>query len=157
MDVHSVESALNGGAVNAVAIADEEVRCSMKRERLDQLLCRPRGSGVRRDVEVHHAAPIEAEDHEAVEDPECDGRHGEEVDDSDVHEVILNEGSPRMGAWPAVLDHVLLDRGLRDLQTKQRKLITDPGRAPERVLPRDSSDQLPDLGIDSWPPRFTRP
>ena len=33
----------------------------------------------------------------------------------------------------------------------------DPRRAPERILARHASDQLPDLGIDSWPPRFTRP
>ena len=155
-DAHAAKSFAYDVPVGAVAVADEEARCLMKRERLDQLLGRPSGRGIHRDVEVHHAAPIEAEDHEAVEDPECDGRHGEEVDGGDVFDVVVNEGPPRMGAWPAVLDHVLLDRGLRDLQTKQRELIADPGRAPERVLPRDSSDHLPDLCPHGRPSRPAR-
>ncbi len=93
-DAHAAKSFAHDVPVRAIAVADEESWRLVVRKRLDELLGRPSGRGIRRDVEVHHAAPIEAEDHEAVEDPECDGRHSEEVDGGDVAEVILDESPP---------------------------------------------------------------
>ncbi len=83
-DAHAAKSFADDVPVGAVAVADEESWRLVVRERLDELLCRPKGSGVRRDVEVHNPTPVEPQDNEAVEDAERYRRHGEEVDGGDV-------------------------------------------------------------------------
>ena len=84
-------------------------------------------------------------------------RGGEEVNGGDVSYAVVNVDLPGLGWWLAVADHVLLDRGLGDMCPQQRQYVDDPRRAVEPILARHSSDQLPDLAIDSWPPRVTRP
>ena len=80
LDAHVLDAIVEGLAVDAVAVAEDEPRSLFVRECLEDLLCSPLCRWVRGDVEVYGRAPIMAEYDEAVEDAEGGGGDGEGTD-----------------------------------------------------------------------------
>ena len=83
-DAHVLDAATERLAVDRVPIAQEEARGFLIGEGLDDLLRRPLGGGIYRDVEVDNAPTIVPKNEEAVEHAKRNGRHGEEVDGGDL-------------------------------------------------------------------------
>ena len=113
-------------SVYAIAIAEQETRRCLPRERFGDLLGGPVRGRVLGDVEVDDAAPVVGEHDEDEQDLEGDCGDHEEVDRHEVLHVVLEEGPPRGRGWLPQPDHVLLDGGLGDLDAKLGELPDDP-------------------------------
>ena len=93
------------------------------------------------DVHVNELAPTVLDEEEDVERPEGQGRHGEEVASPDVWRVVLQEGVPGLGRWPAAsLVHVPSHCFAAQFVAKAEELATDALGDPERVLPRHADN-----------------
>jgi len=75
-------------AVEAVPIADEETRGCVPRPRLTELLGGPDGGRVRGDVDVNDPSAIRGHDDEHEEHAEGRGGDGEDVDGSELGDVV---------------------------------------------------------------------
>jgi hypothetical protein len=69
--------------------------------------------------------------------------------------MIFEEGAPGLGGRPATSNHILRDRGFRDLDAQLEQFAMNSGRAPKRIGLTHAKDQITDLGIDVRLP--TRP
>jgi hypothetical protein len=85
-------------AVDAVAIMQKEAWLRAVVDCFDKALGCPFGRWMRGDADVHDLAPIEREDHEAVEHLEAETDDGEEVAGPDLREVIVHERRPPLAA-----------------------------------------------------------
>ena len=117
LDSQIGDSRANDIAVDPVAISNKESRCFIEGKGFGKLLRRPPACRICRCIEVYDAAPIETEDDEAVEDPERHGWYGEEVDRSDVVEMVLDERLPGLGARARSTNPVLPDCELGHMDT----------------------------------------
>src|SRR6267143_6622273 len=135
-DEHALHPSPKLAAVDAVAIAEEIARRRVIRERFDDLLHRPRGSGGIGDVEVQDLPAMMQQDHEDVEHAKGRGWHDEEVDRDEVGDVVLEEGAPRLRGWFRPTRHEPGDSALRDVETDLEQLAVNARRAPERIRQR---------------------
>jgi hypothetical protein len=103
-DAHVLDAAAEEIAVNGVPVTNQETGRRVFGKSLDDLLGGPAGSGVFGDVEVNHHSPVKGEHEENEEHLEADGRDGEEVDASEISEVIVQKGPPGRGGWLGMVD-----------------------------------------------------
>ena len=97
LDAHVRNAVREGLAVDRIAIPDQVARLgAVAGESLDDLLRRPRGRGMRSDVDVNDLASAMAENDERIKQSKRGGRYDEEVTGGGAAEVIGNEGSPRL-------------------------------------------------------------
>jgi hypothetical protein len=89
----------------------DHLQLPQQSQRSDNLLSRPRGSGIRRHVHVENlpAGVIDHEEH--VQRSERDRSDAEEVARPDLRAVLPQEWPP-VGGWPATMGslHILGDR-----------------------------------------------
>jgi hypothetical protein len=76
-------------------------RRGVPRERLHDLLGRPRGRGGVGDVDMKDASPVVSQDDEDEQDLEHHCRHDEEVDGDEVADVVLSQISVGGRSCPA--------------------------------------------------------
>ena len=93
-NAHRCHSLAKISTVHAIAIAQQVARRRLPWERLDDLLCRPRGRRMRSDVEVSHAAPVVGENDQHEQDLKAYRGDGEEVDRNEVRGVSGEERPP---------------------------------------------------------------
>src|SRR5580704_16573799 len=109
-----------------------------------------------RNVEIHDTPPIVADDEEAIEHTEGDGRNGKEVHRRDGFPVISKKGKPAF-CWPRVSRrsfHTAGNRSFRDIETEHEKFAVNTWGAPGGVLGDHPKDQIADfLGSPSPGPR----
>lgn len=143
-----IHFALKLVSVDAVAVADQvrDLRRRFVAKRLDELLRRPLRRRVSRHVHVQDAprAVVQHDEHEQV--PEGRRRHDEEVARDRAGHVVAQERRPALSAprW-SVAHAVLVDGGLGDFVSEQSELVSDPRRAPKRVLTRQPLDERHEL------------
>ena len=147
-NAHVLNQALEVGAVGGVAIAEEVGGAGLVRERVDDLLSRPRGGGVVSDADVEEFSAVVAKDHEAEEQAKRQGRHDEEVNGRDLVAVSSQKGSPRRRGVTGGSAHVLGDGKSGDVIAEEVELGLDPAPAPGVVFAGHASDQGPDLEVD---------
>jgi hypothetical protein len=87
-DVHGANRCGDFGTVFGVVIENEKLGVRFIGKSFAQLLYNPGAGRMACDVEVQNATPIMTDDKEAIQYPERDGRHGEEVHRSDGFTVI---------------------------------------------------------------------
>ena len=80
-------------------------------------------------------------DQQAIEQPERDCRHHEQVHRGDAIGMIAEERLPALGRRAPSLCHVLRDGGLPDLNAELEELTVDPGCAPQRIGNAHLADQ----------------
>ena len=100
-----------------------------------------------RNVEIHDTPPIVADDEEAIEHTEGDGRNGKEVHRRDGFPVISKQGKPAF-CWPRVSRrsfHPAGNRSFRDIETEHEKFAVNTWGAPGGVLRDHPKDQIADL------------
>ncbi len=92
----------------------------------------------------HHAAPV-PDDEPAVQDTELRRWHREEIHGGDAVRVVAQESEPpiTLVGPGGTLWHVTRDRGLRDRESKLKKLAMDAGRTPP--IARHTDDEITDL------------
>ena len=96
-------------------------------------------------LEVHDTSSIMCEDNKNEEDFEPNGVDGEEVDGSELRNMILKKRPPRLRwrFWSS--DHVLGNGGLRNLDAQLHQFALNPRCAPNLVLAAHCSNQIADL------------
>src|ERR1700761_8816817 len=95
---------------------------------------------------------------QAVEQPERDCRHDEEVHCDNAIRMVAKERLPSLRGRPPPPRHILGDAGLADLDAELEKLSMDARRSPQRVGDAHLADQPADFQRHGWsaaaPPRF---
>ena len=94
---------------------------------------------------MNRASAVMAENHEGEQELKPDGGHHEEVYGDQVPGVILEKGSPRLGGWLSLSDHVFGDRRLRHLNAEFQEFARDARRSPARVGEAHFLDQIPNF------------
>jgi len=97
-DVQAFDQRPECGAVDAVAVPEQEPRRLVPREGLHNLGCGPLGGGMLGDIEMNDAPPIMSQNKKNVQDPESNGGHHEEVHGHQLINVIFEERPPAMFA-----------------------------------------------------------
>src|SRR5260221_7316650 len=147
-DAHGAQSARDGGAINAIPIADEEVRSLIPSEHLRYLTCNPFGRGICCDVDPDEVSAAEPDDDEGIEQVETDSWNNEQVHGGDVRRVVAQEGSPSLAGRPPPFDHVLGDARLLDLKPELEQFAVNAWRTPKRILHAHPPDQRAQLRVD---------
>src|SRR6202040_105513 len=131
-------------SILGVPVKDEEPRSRLIREGLAQLLDDPTGGRMGRNVEIHDTPPIVADDEEAIEHTEGDGRNGKEVHRPDGFPAISKKGKPAF-CWLRVSRrsfHPAGNRSFRNIETKHEKFAVNTWGAPGGVLRDHPKDQI---------------
>jgi hypothetical protein len=92
-NAHALNPPLEVSAEDGVTIAEQVSGAGFVRERVDDLLGRPRGGGLVSDADVEEFSAVVAEDHEGEEQAKRQGGYDEEVDGRDVVTVSSQKGS----------------------------------------------------------------
>src|SRR5262249_37814364 len=150
-DIHYRDLIAELLAIDSISISQQISRCGIKRKGFEHLLRRPFRRWMSCNVEVDHASSIVCKDNKNEEDFEPNGVDGEEVDERELRNVILEERPPRLRWCFGASDHVLGNRGLRDFNAQFHEFAVDPGCAPNRVLAAHGSNQIADL-FRNWRP-----
>src|SRR5215510_13066543 len=87
-DTHSIHSRGEVVSVDPITIAHQVTRHSVAGKCLHELLCRPPGSRVFRDVEMQNTSTVMRKDDENVQHTELQSRNSEEVDRNHLANVI---------------------------------------------------------------------
>jgi len=110
LDTHVLDALSEELTVDRIPIPDQEPGRLILGKRLDDLLSRPLGCRMRRDVEVNNHAAMMTEHDEGEEYAELRCRDGEEVDGHDVTNMIVEESTPSLRWRLAVADSVPVHR-----------------------------------------------
>ena|SRR5215471_3681529 len=108
-DSHSSYSPLKIVSVDRIPVSEQEAWGGVLREGLDQLLRRPGGGRVFRDVEMDDLTSLVQKDDEAVKITEGRSGDGEEIDANHVAGVIGEESLPSLGGRLRRFDPVFGD------------------------------------------------
>src|SRR5215470_6565944 len=125
-DIHYRDLIAELLAIDSISISQQISRCGIKRKGFEHLLRRPFRRWMSCNVEVDHASSIVCKDNKNEEDFEPNGVDGEEVDERELRNVILEERPPRLRWGFGASDHVLGNRSLRDLNVQLHQLAVDP-------------------------------
>src|SRR5580700_10451688 len=104
-DAHSFNTVAEVATVNSVSITDQIAWRTVFRKCFNHLLRSPSSSRMVSDIKVNHSAPFmrQNNEHKQYAEPGC--RHREEVDRDQIANVIVQEGTPRLGRRCAALRH----------------------------------------------------
>ena len=120
-------------------------------ERLSKLLDHPLGRRVHGHVEVQDLAPSVIDREEAVQQPEGDGRHSEEINRGNRLAMVSEKRKPVLGgvAGPRQPARQVARHGtFRNVEAQLQQFAVDSGSAPRRILTRHAPDKLEEVGAD---------
>ncbi len=148
VNAQAVDAVVKDVAIDRVAIPEQIRWRRLVGERVHDLLGGPGSGRVVGDIDVQEFATVMAEDNEAKEQPEGEGRDDEEVDGHHLRDVRLQEDAPtRRGGWrrPA---HVLGHREGGDLVAEEREFRLNAAPAPSGVSRAMRRIQTAEFGVD---------
>ena len=93
-DVQAFDQRPECGAIDAVAVPEQEPGCLVPREGLHDPGCGPLGGGMPGDIEMNDAPAIMSQNKKNVQDPESNGGHDEEVYGHQLIDVIFEKCPP---------------------------------------------------------------
>ena len=118
-DAHVSNSRLECVSVDSIATTNHKPRRGISGKCLNDLL-RGRFSGrISCNVALNNHATVMMENDQSEQDAERCDRNGERVDCDDVTDMVIQERSPSLERRIAMPNHVLVDRHLRNVLTKQ--------------------------------------
>ena len=95
-DAHVLDALAEERTVDGVPITDHESWGKILGKSLDDLLSRPLGRGIRRDVEVDDLPALVTQHDKGKEYAERSGRNGKEVNRDDVTNMVVQKGAPSL-------------------------------------------------------------
>src|ERR1700751_172292 len=107
-----------------------------------QLQHDPKSVWIACDVVVQDLPTVMPDDEEAVENPEGQSRHGEEVHGSDSFAMVAKKRQPHLG-WIRILAGTFdptRNGSFRDVETHFEQLPVDAKRSPRWVLSDHAKD-----------------
>src|SRR5262245_20603836 len=90
-DAHVVHTLLERTAIDAIPITQEIAGRGIPRKGFYNLLGRPLGCGVFRDMNVDDAAAFVSQDDQDEQYPERHGRHGKEIQGDDIFDMVVQK------------------------------------------------------------------
>jgi hypothetical protein len=84
-------------------------------------------------IEMQHLATSVFQDDQYEQHPHCDGRHGKEIGDYYVADMVVQEGPPVLVGRTAEPAQEARDSALGDGDAEHLKFTMNPGRAPQRI------------------------
>jgi hypothetical protein len=129
-DAHGREASCYGVTIGGVSVADEVPGRLLPREGFGDLAGDPVGRGVGRDVDPDQVTSLEPDDHQPIEQLEASGGHDEQVNRTNMRDVIAQEGLPALRWRSASSNHVLGHGRLGDLEAQLEQLTVDARRTP---------------------------
>src|SRR5262249_5719430 len=137
-------------AVGAVAIAMQPLGRGVVRECLDDLLGRPLGCRMLRDVEMHDAATDVRQHDNYEEHATRKSRHGEKIHRRGGCKVIREKRFPRLRRPTCLRFQQTRDGALRHVDAERQQFAVNPRSAPQRVRRRHLAHKGSDLLINGW-------
>lgn len=153
-DSECSHSSIEGSAIATIPVTNQIVRgVPIRIASVCHLLCEPFSRGIRSHTGVDDLPRTVVDYKEDVERTKPDRMDGEEIAGPDLLGVLSQELPParRRLAVPS-LSHVLGHRSGTDGETEGSELTLDALLPPERILPRHTADQLPELDRNTRPP-----
>ena len=144
-DAHGRKTSRDGMAIRGISVANEVLGRLIPREGLGDLLGDPLSCRVGGDVDPNQLASVMRDDHQAIEQPEADGRHDEHIDGTDVRSMIAQEGLPALRRRTASSNHVLGDGRLGDVEPELEQFTVNTRRTPQWVRPAHLGDERAQL------------
>ena len=95
-DAYGCETSSYGVTIGGVPVADEVLGRLLPGEGFGDLAGDPVGSGVGRDVDPNQVPSLEPDDHQAVEQFEAGGGHDEQINRTNLRDVIAQETLPAL-------------------------------------------------------------
>jgi hypothetical protein len=134
-------------------IEDQIPRSGIVRKRLANLLNNPITGRMLRYVEVQNPPPVVRDNEEAVQHPEGQRRHGEEVHRGDGLAMIVEKGFPRLrlsrvARSPA---HPSQHGPFRDVEAEHSQLSVNAWCAPGSVFGHHAEDEFPQFPAHASP------
>ena len=96
-NAHCVDSISKVPPVDSIAVSDKKSRSLVERESINDLLSRPYGAGICRNVEMNNLSPVMPENDENVQHAKRRGRQGKEVAGRGIPYVIVEKRTPTLG------------------------------------------------------------
>ena len=129
-DAHGREASCYGMTVRGVPVANEVPGRLLPGEGPGDLASDPVGRRIGRDVDPDQVASLEPDDHQPIEQLEAGGRYDEQINRTNLRDVIAQEGLPALRWRPASSDHVFGHGRLGDLEAQLEQLAVDARRSP---------------------------
>src|SRR5215472_17146658 len=108
-NAHSAPPLPEDRTIPSVPVPNKITRCTIPRERLDDLARNPLRDRICRHPERYPQSTSMTQNHKAIEQPERDRRQHEEVDCRDTIDMIGQEGPPALRWRPSPV-HIARDR-----------------------------------------------
>ena len=112
---------------------------------LDQLPGDPFRVGCRRGAQPQNPTAVMPQDKQAVQKPERNCWHHEQVHRGDAVGMVAQKGPPALLRWASPPGHVLGHARLPDIDAKLEKFAMNPRRSPHWIGKAHLADQLADL------------
>ena len=100
---------------------------------------------------MNHAAAFMRQDNEHEQDPRFRRRNREEIDRNQIVDVILQEGSPRLGRRRVPSRHQAGNRPFRNPNSQFEQFPMNAGCAPTKIRLRHRLHELSNIGGGSRP------
>jgi hypothetical protein len=156
-DADILDTILEIVSVDSIAVADKKSRSLVEREGIYDLLSRPLGAGICRNVEMNDLPPVMTEHDEDAQDTKGHGRNREKVAGGDVRNMIVQKRPPGLRRRFPSADHVLGHGCFGDIVAQQKQFGQDSGSAPRWVFAGHAPNQVTNLAFDARASRFAGP
>ena len=143
--IHDLDLLAERLPVDPIAISEQILWHGVERKGFEHLLRGPFGCGMSRDVEMDNASSIMSENDKDEQDFKLNRVDGEEVDGSELRDVIVEERLPGLRRWFRMANHIFGDGSLRNVNSQLHKLAMNPRCAPNRILTAHDTDQITSL------------
>jgi hypothetical protein len=90
-----------------------------------------------------------AQNHKAIEQPECNRRQHEEIDCRDTFGMIVQKGAPALGRRVAI--HISRHRRLSEREAEFEQFAMNVWRTPEVICTAHLANEIAQFGCDSRP------
>jgi len=143
-------------AVDVVSVVDQMSWLTAPSAGFDHLSPDPRRRRAGRNVEVNQLPARVADEEQHVQRLKADRLHHEQVRRPDALDLVAQECSPALASLPLrTPPSITAYRSVADHDPELEEFTPDALGAPQSVVLRHSSDQLPDFCAQAWPAQPT--
>src|SRR5215831_5119317 len=143
LDAQSINSYAEIMTINPITISYQVARHGVVGKRFHDLLCRPTGGRVFRDIEMQNTPTVMREDDENIKHTELYGRDCEEVDRDHLADVISKKRHPGLRRLSRLLGHQARHGPFGNLESQFLQFPVYAWRSPCRIGGCHSVDEFP--------------
>ena len=143
--------------IDRIAIVQQRAGSRVPGEGLGNLWRRPFRSGIGRDVEMNHAAPMRGQKHKDKQNWKADDGDDKEIRRNQVLNVMAEEGASRRRRRLVPANHVLGDCRWGPIDSEFEQFAVNARCAPERICHIDFSHEVSEFLRHFGPSRLAPP